>query len=260
MIKVGGGTLSAVKVYCEEAPAIFTFTDAKGNYKIEVPEEVKHLVFTYTGMQDKTIMLKEFNRINAVLIPSQYKRFRYGVGISSGISSFKLEPDDNYTTRFDTTISMRLISVSANLFYRFHKNFDLQTIIEDGLNTANIDTDSTYTNSSGIMETVYYTDKIYLNRFTFSLILNYYLPFGKTKNHSFFAGIGPQYQHLSFLKTNTAGARFQTGININEYGFTTKLFFAIDVSKGTFEKNNQYVPGLAYNYNGARFGIVFILK
>ena len=254
--KVGGGILTAVKVYGKEAPAIFTFTDDKGLYKIEIPKEVKHLVFSYSGMENKTVKIKGFDNINANLTPVNYKKFRYGIGLALGISNFNIIINDPIQGSDYTEISMVPISIHGDLFYRFRKRFNIQAVIEDGLNIATIKTDSTYINEFG--ETVNYSEDLYLNRVSSSLILNYYFPFTKTHNHSAFIGLGPQFQHLSFLKTNTVGARFQAGINLNEHGFTTRLYMAVDVSSGKFKEDNEYVPGFPYNYSSGRFGIVFI--
>ncbi|MCD4791802.1 MAG: hypothetical protein K8R54_01115 [Bacteroidales bacterium] len=256
--KVGGGILTAVKVCGKEAPAIFTFTDDKGLYKIELPKEVKHLVFSYSGMENKTVKIKEFDNINANLTPVNYKKFRYGLGLAYGASKFNIKINDPIQNNDFTEITMTPISIHGDLFYRFHRQFDIQVVIEDGLNIAEVETDSTYINDSGVTDTVNYTEKLYLNRVSSSIILNYYFPFTEARNYSVFVGLGPQFQHLSFLKTNTVGARFQTGINLNEHGFTTRFYLAIDVSSGKFKEDNEYVPGFPYNYSSGRLGVVFI--
>ncbi len=258
VIKIGGGILTAVKVSGKEAPAIFTFTDDKGHYKIELPKEVKHLVFSYSGMEDKTVKIQEFDIVNARLTPSDYKKFRYGLGLAYGASKFNIVINDPLQDNYDTEITMTLISIHGDFFYKFRRHIDIQAVIEDGLNIATVEADSTYTNTSGVTETVHYTDKIYLNRFSSSIILNYYFPFTESHNYSAFIGLGPQFQHLSSLKTNAIGTRFQAGININEYGFTTRLYLAVDVSNGKFSEDNEYVPDIPYNYSGGRFGVVFI--
>ena len=60
----------------KEAPAIFTLTDGKGNYKLEIPNEVKALVFSYSGMADKIAKIGELKSINVKLITLRHKRFR----------------------------------------------------------------------------------------------------------------------------------------------------------------------------------------
>ncbi len=250
--KTGGGILAGVKVFAKEAPSIFTLTDEQGKYTVEIPEEVTALVYSYSGMATKTVKIKEFNTINVKLTPAKYKTFRYGIGIAAGKSEFrvltpKIIPD---------TISIKLIPVSlnANLFYRFNKKLELQAIIEDGLNIAEIPVDSV----TSYGDTIRQTEKTALNRFTVSFLLNYHIKLNKTGNHSAFIGLGPQYQHISFLDANTVGIRFQTGININNYGFTTKFWFAGDISSGKFNADNIYVPDYIYKYSGGRFGVTFI--
>ena len=255
---IGSGILTAVKVSGKEAPGIFTFSDNKGHYKIELPKEVKHLVFSYSGMEDKTVKIKEFDIINVKLVPANYEKFRYGLGLAFGTSKFNIKADEPYQDNEQTKITMTPISIHGDLFFRPWKRVDIQVVVEDGLNIAKIEADSTYTNTSGVTDTIHYTDEIYLNRFSSSLLLNYYIPFTEAHNYSAFIGLGPQFQHLSFLKTNAVGARFQAGININEYGFTTRLYLAVDISGGKFSEDNEYVAGLPYNYSSGRFGIVFI--
>jgi hypothetical protein len=52
--------------------------------------------------------------------------------------------------------------------------------------------------------------------------------------------------------------RFHTGVNINNYGLTTRLFAAIDVSNGKFGNNVAYVKGFAYKYFSGRIGFTLI--
>ncbi len=249
--KAGGGVLSGAKIEAKNAPMIFTLSDEYGNYKIEIPEEVTTLVFSFSGMATKTVKIKDFTSVNVKLVPAKYKTFRYGVGIALGTSDFEVY-QNNY---LDTAkITLTPISIHGDLFFRFNKNFVLQAVIEDGLNYTKYPADSI--TSAG--DTVHYEATTGVNRFSFSLLLNYHIKLDKTGNHSISAGFGPQYQYLSFLKTNTIGARFQLGVNINNYGKTTKLYLAVDVANGKFNENSTYVPGLPYKYLSSRLGVTFI--
>ncbi len=244
--KRGGGILAGAKISAKDAPSIFTLSNEHGQYKIDIPEEVSNLIFSYSGMADKTVKIKDFTNINVKLTPAQYKKFRYGFGMSLGTSRFLVFTDGVNNTSDTTKIILTPISLHADFFYRFHKNFELQTVFEDGLNFVKLIDTSAVTNNT------------ILNRFTFSLLINYHIKLDRTGNHSFFAGFGPQYQHLSSLNTNAVGVRFQTGVNINNYGKTTKLFLAVDVSNGKFGSKNIYVPGLPYKYLSSRLGVTFI--
>ena len=250
--QIGGGIIPAVKVYAKEAPSIFTFTSEKGNYKITIPNEVTSLIFSYSGMHNKTVKIREFPIVNVKLIPSKYKRFRYGFGLSLGTSKFSLQDDPDIPTAFDTVIQLTPISIHADLFLRLNKSFDIQTIIEDGINFSKIDS---VTETGEVIQT---NETIMLNRFSVSLLVNYNIAFSKTGSHSAFIGMGPQFQQFSFIKTNTIGARFQAGVNLNNHGLTSRIFLAIDVSNGKFSENNKYVPGFPYNYLSSRLGAVFI--
>ncbi len=249
--KAGGGVLSGAKIEAKDAPMIFTLSDEYGNYKIEIPDEVTSLVFSFSGMADKTVKIKDFIAVNVKLVPAKYKTFRYGAGIAFGTSNFEVYQNDYQDT---AKITLTPVSIHGDLFYRINKNFELQGIFEDGFNFTKYPADSI--TSAG--DTVHYEATTGVNRFTFSVLLNYHIKLDKTGNHSLFAGFGPQYQHLSFLKTNTIGARFQIGANINNYGKTTKLYLAIDVANGNFNENSTYVPGLPYKYFSSRFGVTFI--
>jgi len=249
--KAGGGVLSGVKIEAKDAPMIFTLSDEYGNYKLEIPEEVTSLVFSFSGMTTKTIKIKDFIAINVKLVPSKYKPFRYGMGIAFGTSNFEVY-QNNY--RDTTRIKLTPVSVHGDLFYRISKNFVLQGVFEDGLNYTKYPADSI--NSLG--DTVHYEETTGVNRFNFSLLLNYHIKLNKIGSHSLSTGFGPQYQYLSFLKTNTIGARFQLGVNINNYGKTTKLYLAVDIANGKFSKNSTFVPNFPYTYFSSRFGVTFI--
>ena len=252
--KAGGGVLPGVKIEAKDAPMIFTLSDEYGNYKIEMPEEVTSLVFSFSGMATKTVKIKDFTAINVKLVPAHYKTFRYGAGLSFGTSRFTVINEISPNNIDTSKITLTPISLHADLFYRINKNFELHGVFEDGLNYTKYEADSV--TISG--DTIKVPKTTGVNRFSFSLLLNYHLKLDQTGNHSLFVGLGPQYQHFSFLNTNAVGARFQAGVNINNYGKTTKLYLAVDVANGNFNKNNMYVPGLPYNYFSSRFGVTFI--
>ena len=250
---IGGGILSGVEVSAKEAPAIFTLTDGKGKYKLEIPDEVKGLVFSYSGMADKIVKIGELKSINVKLIPAKHKTFRFGIGVATGASGISVYNTTLAVT--DTTnIQMIPVAINADIFYRIKPKFELQGSLTDGINFIKMIVDSI----TPVGDTISVEKRSALNRLTFSLIGNYHFNIFKSGNHSAFVGFGPQFQHLSFLKTNTIGARFQAGASINNYGFTTRLFLAIDVSSGQFEPDNIYVPDLPYQYISSRLGIVFI--
>jgi len=252
---IGGETLSGVKVSAKEAPAIFTLTDGKGKYKLEIPEEVTGLIFSYSGMTKKTVIINDLKTINVKLIPSGYKKFRFGGGFALGKSVFEIYNILNNPDSPDTTkVSLYPFAIDASIFYRINKKFEIQGSLEDGLNLAKFEVDSI--TPTGDTITNYETSGV--NRITFSILANYNFNISKTGNYSAFIGIGPQFQHLSFLKTNTLGARFQMGANLNNYGFTTRLYFALDISAGEFSENNNYVPNFPYQYISSRLGVIFI--
>ncbi len=257
--KIGGGILSAVEVKAKEAPAIFTFTDDKGNYRIEVPNEVKYLSFSYSGMQVKTVKVGEFLNINVKLIPTDYQKLRYGIGLKFGVSNFTLLPSQSQYILTDTVIHLKPISLDLNLFYRLKKNFDIQGVLEDDLNPGKVNKDSVLINNSGVPDTVKVEEKFILNRISAALMVNYNIKLGVTGNYSAFLGIGPQFQHFSFLNTGTVGMRIQFGTNINNYGKTIRTYFALDIAGGEFGDKNIYVPGLKYNYFSFRTGISFVI-
>ena len=245
--KAGGGILAGVKVSAKDAPMIFTLSDEHGNYIIEIPEEVTSLVFSYSGMATKTVKIKDFIAINVKLVPANYRKFRYGTGLSTGSSSFSIYTVNTVNKNDTTVVKLIPFSLHADFFYRFHKNFGLQAVVEDGINVLKGDAVSDTTSSKPI-----------LNRFTVSVLLNYNFKLSKNGNHSAFTGFGPQYQHLTGLNTNTMGIRFQGGVNINNYGFTSRIYIAVDVINGKFSENNIYVAGLPYKYISSRLGVTFI--
>ncbi len=252
--KAGGGILAGVKVSAKDAPSIFTLSDEHGNYKLEIPAEITSLVFSYSGMATKTVKIEDFIAINVKLVPAKYEIFRYGVGLSFGTSNFKVFNEISPGIIDTTSIDLKPIAIHGDLFYRFHKNFGVQAVVADGLNLMKMTVDSI--TETG--DTIQVQEKTGLNRVTVSMLFNYYFRLSKDGNHTAFLGIGPQYQHLSFLKTNTLGARFQAGADINSYGFTTRFYFAVDVASGRFNKDNVYVPDLPFKYTSSRLGVTFI--
>jgi len=252
---IGGGVIAGVRVFAKEAPVIFTLTDKKGNYKLDIPEEVTKIVFSYTDMFDKTVKIGKFSTLNVRLVPSNLKKIRFGVGFAFGTSKFEIFNIKSIPDIPDTTkIILTPISINANIFYKFNENIDLQTLLSEGLNVAKLGVDSITT----IGDTIKVTKNVLLNRISFAVVLNYNFNISKTKNHSAFVGLGPQFQHLGYFKTNTIGFRFQGGVNINNYGLTTRLFASVDISNGKFEEDIASVYGLDYRYLSSRIGLVFI--
>jgi hypothetical protein len=255
---IGGGIVSAVEVKAKEAPAIFTFTDAEGNYKIEVPKEVDYLTFSYSGMQIKTVKIGEFLTINVKLVPSKYKKIRFGPGIQFGVSNFTLLPVQSQYVSIDSVVKLKMISLDLNLYYQLKKNFELQAVLEDDFNLGKVNKDSVFVNTTGIPDTFKVEKKVALNRISVSLIINYYLKLDNNGNYTAFFGLGPQFQHFSFLNTGTMGFRIHLGTNINNYGKTIRPYMSLDIANGKFGNKNIYVPGLRYDYFSFRFGVSLI--
>lgn len=255
---IGGGVLSAVEVKAKESPAIFTFTDESGNYRIEIPREVNYLLFSYAGMQVKTVKIGEFPTINVKMVPNDYQKLRFGIGSKFGISNFTLLPGQTHYVIIDTVIRLKPVSLDLNVFYKLKKNFELQAVIEDDLNFGTVTKDSIIPDTSGTPYTYQVDEKVILNRISLALMVNYNIKLEKTGNYSAFVGLGPQFQHFSFLNTGTVGARIQFGVNINNYGKTIRAYTALDMASGEFSPDNVYVPGLKYNYFSARLGLSLI--
>ena len=255
---IGGGVLSAVEVKAKESPAIFTFTDESGNYRIEIPREVNYLLFSYAGMQVKTVKIGEFPTINVKMVPNDYKKLRFGIGSKFGISNFTLLPGQTHYVIIDTVIRLKPVSLDLNVFYKLKKNFELQAVIEDDLNFGTVTKDSIIPDTSGTPYIYLVDEKVILNRISLALMIIYNMKLEKTGNYSAFVGLGPQFQHFSFLNTGTIGARIQFGVNINNYGKTLRAYMALDMASGEFGPDNIYVPGLKYNYFSARIGLSLI--
>ncbi|NPA68078.1 MAG: hypothetical protein GXO50_05660 [Chlorobi bacterium] len=249
--KTGGGAAAGAKVSAKNAPGIFTLTDEKGFYKIDIPEEVKSLYVSFSGMVSKTVKIKDFDIINITLVPAKYKTFGYGFGIASGGSGFDIYRNDYQDT---SSIDTKFLSLHADLFYRINKTFEIQGIFENDFNFAKYIADST--DISGY--TFKYEETTNINRFSFSMIMNFHLKLDKTGNYSFFAGVGPQFQYSSFLETSSLGIRLQTGISTNNYGKTTRFYVSADIENGDSGKNSTYIPEVPYDYLCIRAGILFI--
>lgn len=252
---MGGGVLTGVRVFAKQAPAIFTLTDEKGSFKLTLPEEVTMLVFSYNGMIKKEVNIGDFNTLTVKLVPANKRKFRFGFGLALGTSNFEVYNVNDVQNVPDTTkITLTPIAMNANIFFNLGKHFDLQAMLTEGLNVAKLKVDSI----SPTGETIKQSKTVLLNRISFAILANYNFNISKSQNHSAFIGFGPQYQYLSFFKTNTIGARFQAGVNINNYGLTSRLFAAIDIANGEFGDNVAYVNGFTYKYFSGRIGITFI--
>jgi len=252
---LGGGVLTGVRVFAKQAPAIFTLTDEKGSFKLNLPEEVTELVFSYSGMAEKKVKIGKFDVLTIKLVPANFKKIRFGFGFAFGTSNFEVYNVNGVANVPDTTkITLTPIAINVNTYYKLGKHFDLQAMLTDGLNVAKFKMDSI--TSDG--RTVEVSKNAILNRLSFAILANYNFNVSKSQNHSAFVGLGPQYQYFSFFKTNTIGARFHAGVNINNYGLTTRLFAAVDVSNGEFGDNVAYVKGFRYKYFSGRIGLTFI--
>lgn len=241
---VGGGPLAGVKVSALEASSIFTLSDSKGFYMLEVPEEVENLVFSHSEYFTKTVSIGSVNNINVVLRPSRYKKFRFGIGFTYGGSQIDIY-NNELTTLPDTSVvfGLKSFSVDAHFHYRLNNNFDIQAILSEDLNLM------TFIDSAGIEQTGN------LNRLGAALLVNWYFNFPASGNYSFYAGAGPQYQHFAFLESSCVGLRFQAGVSLNNYGFNPKIFFLGDISSGT--ANSIDIDGFKYRYSSFRVGIEF---
>ena len=206
-------------------------------------------------MAKKEVKLGRFNTITVKLAPAKFKKFRYGLGFSHGISNFEIYNIKRVTNVPDTTkLILTPLAINASVFYRLAKHFDLQAILTEGLNVTVLSIDSANLTGSGASQ----TKTAILNRISFAILSNYNFNISKSQNNSAFIGLGPLYQHLGFFKSNTIGLRFNAGININNYGLTTRLFAASDIAYGEFSDNVSYVNGFTYKYFSGRIGLTFI--
>ena len=242
--QLGGGIIAGASVSAKEIPSIYTLTDSKGNYRIEMPGEVNFLIFSYSGMETKEVKIKELNSINVVLIPANYKKIRFGAGFSIGGANFDVFNDINNSIDTSVTIKLTPFSLHLNLTYNFSKRFYAQTILEEDLNFMTFNDEETDEEKTGI-----------LSRSVFSATANYNLRFSKKGNYSAFIGAGPQLQYFSVIKSTTAGLRLHLGISLNNYGFNTKIYWAGDITSGNINGIEQ-VEGFKFDYASSRIGIL----
>jgi hypothetical protein len=255
---IGGGEIAGVEVKAKESPAIFTFTDESGNYRIVLPKEVNYLIFSYSGMQQKTVKLANILKIDVKLVPIEFRKFRFGVGIKTGFSSFRILPNQPSYQITDTIIRLTPISFDIDLYVKIKERFEIQFTVEDDLNFGHVNRDSVIYNEPGDSILTNIEEQVLLNRISIASILSYHFFLEKTGNYSGFVGIGPQFQHFSFLNTGTIGARIQFGVNLNNFGKTLKIYSSIDIAGGTFGNENIYVPELKYDFVSTRIGLNFI--
>ncbi len=241
--KLGGEMITGAKISAKDAPSIFTFSDSEGFYKIEIPEEIKALIFSHTDFLTKEVEIGKINSLNVVLVPNKYKKLGFGVGITYGKGSTLVYNESNVNV-VDTSVLINhgSLSFDAHLFYRFGKRYELQGIIGDDFNFMK------YTDSLGILQTGV------LNRFTIAVLVNFHFNVAKNGNYSIYTGLGPQFQHFGFLNSNVIGIRLQAGMSLNNYGFNTKLFIAGDISNGV--ANLENLEGFNYKYSSFKIGII----
>jgi hypothetical protein len=194
---IGGGVLTGVRVFAKQAPAIFTLTDENGSFKLNIPEEVTVLVFSYNEMKEKKVKIGKFNVLTIKLIPANLKKIRFGIGFDFGTSNFEVYNVNDVANVPDTTkVTLTPIAINANVYYRLAKHFDLQAMLTNGLNIAKFKVDSITPEG----KTIEVSKNAILNRLSFAILTNYNFNISKSQNHSAFIGLGPQYQHLAFLK------------------------------------------------------------
>lgn len=243
--QMGGSAIPGVKVAAFQAPSIFTLTDAKGEYKLEIPEEVQKLEFSYVGMQTKVVKIGSFNTVNIILIPSDYRKIRFGAGIAGGGSIFtaRTDPDIHFT---DTTasISMNGIALHLDLSYRINKRFDVQAVLEEDVNYFDYIDENGDNQRGGIFRT------------NFSVPVNFNMVIGKSGNYSSYIGVGPQLDYFGIFGEMTIGLRIQAGFSINNYGFNTRFYLASDVTGGTI-KGFEEVENFKFDYSSIKLGVLF---
>ncbi|MEA2042685.1 MAG: carboxypeptidase-like regulatory domain-containing protein [Bacteroidota bacterium] len=243
MNQLGGDPLGGVKVSAYNAPSIFTLTDANGEYKLSLPDEIQKLQFSYAGMQTKVVKIGEFNTVNILLIPSNYKKFRFGLGSTIGSSVFSVssDPDIHF---IDTTasINMGTLSFNANFIYRINKSFNIQSIADIDFNKLNY-TDTANTEQIGVLIVS-----------SLAVPINYTVNLGRTGNSSLFFGAGPRFNYLSTFRESSLGLIMQSGVSLNNYGRNTKLSLIIDLTGGTV-KNFETVQDFIYQYSSYKLGV-----
>jgi len=243
--QMGGNEIPGAKVTAYEAPSITTLTDAKGEYRIMVPPEVESLEVSYSGMETKTVKIGAFDIVNVMLIPANYKKWRFGAGFSLGGSGFTASAiPEIHNTDTSQTVNIRNVSLHLSLLYNHSKKLSVQAIFEEDINTF------TYTNEDDESR------KGALFRSVFTLPVNYNQVIGKSGNYSIFLGGGPQINHLSYFNKISAGLRLQVGASINNYGFNSRFYLAYDYTAGKVSVDDDYEP-VDFNYNSLRLGAVF---
>lgn len=251
--RMGGGLIPGAKVSAYEAPSISTLTDAQGEYRLEVPPEVKHLQVSYTEMQTKVVSVGKFNTVNIILKPAKNQTLRFGAGLSYGTAGFTVTTNPSISY-IDTSgqINLNPLSFHVNLRYKFKPALDVQAILEEDINFFR------YTISDPD-DPAFGTEKqAALFRTIVSLPLNYEKSLGKTGNYSFYAGLGPQINHFSYFNKWTAGLRVQTGISLNNYGFNTRFYFNYDYAGGTIKQaDGQSTLPFDFNYHALKIGLLF---
>ncbi len=243
--QIGGGIIAGASVTAKEVSSVFTLTDTEGNFTIDLPEEVKHLIFTYSHMETQEIEMGNQTKFDVVLIPLNFTKFRIGFGLSLGGAKTTVSSPENAAN--DTAVEVKLtpFSLHADFSYNFNKKFNLQSILEADFNALKYTNEATGASETGI-----------LKRMIFSVMFNYNQRFNHTARSSVFLGIGPQFQNFSVFNTSTVGFRLQTGISLNNYGFNTKIYFAVDVANGKIN-GLQDVEGYKFSYVSSRLGILF---
>jgi len=245
----GNEPLSGVYVKTESVSNVFTLTDGSGNYKIEVPKEAESLVFSFTNMKTLKVEISGSDTINASLTPDNYRKIRFGGGLSFGSGSLSLSTNKE-TSGIDTTasISMTPISISLGVSYRINRHFEVLLTLEDDLNLLS------YIDDKGIEQSGA------VNRIIFTPTVNYIFPLSEKENHHVFAGLALQFQNFTFIQATTVGLRINAGISLFNYGtkINPRIFLAVDIAGGKVG-NEQQLPNLIdFSYSSFRLGVMFL--
>jgi hypothetical protein len=243
--QMGGDEIPGAKITAYEAPSISTLTDAKGEYRIKVPPEVENLEVSYSGMETKIVKIGTFDIVNIMLIPANYKKWRFGGGFSLGASGFTVSSDPNiHYIDTSRTINIRNISLHLSVLYNHSKKLSAQAIFEEDINAFTYTAEDGNQKDGAIFRTV------------FSVPVNYNQVIGKSGNYSIFLGGGPLVNHLSYFDKISAGLRLQAGASINNYGFNSRFYLAYDYTGGKVLVNNSSEP-VNFDYNSIRLGAYF---
>lgn len=243
--QMGGSEIPGARVEAYEAPAVRTLSGTEGKYRLRVPPEVEHLKVSYAGMKTKIVEVGRFNTVNIVLIPENYKRFRFGFGISTGGSNFTASTDpDIHSTDTSMTVEPKNLALQLSLFCNFNKKVSLQAILEGDANFFKY-TDSLGNQKQGGMF-----------RSVAAFPVNYNLVIGKSGNYSAFFGAGPLVNYLDNFDKFSGGFRVHAGASINNYGFNSRFYLDYDYSGGKLAVENAAEP-VKFSYNCVRLGAVF---